>query len=41
MTEPIQLFEDEQLSWTNRVDNLVVRLYWLIFRNQIPDLEYD
>ena len=41
MTEPIQLFEDEQLSWTNRVDNLVVRLYWLIFRNQIPDLEYE
>lgn len=31
--KPVQLFTDKTLSATNRVDDLIVRLYWLIYRN--------
>lgn len=36
--QPIQIYGDKELSMTNRIDNLVVCLYWLIYRNQFPDL---
>lgn len=39
--KPIQLYSDKALSLTNRIDNLVVRLYWLIFHTQRPELAYD
>lgn len=35
---PVQLYPDADFSQMNRLDNLIVRLYWLIFRNQYPDL---
>lgn len=40
-TRPVQLYTDRTLSLTNRIDNLVVRLYWLIFHSQRPELAYD
>lgn len=33
--------DDDGKSATQRVDDLIVRLYWLIFRNQNPSLKYD
>ncbi len=30
----LQLYGDDQRSTTNRLDDLVVRLYWLIYRNE-------
>lgn len=30
----VQLYGDDQRSATNRLDDLVVRLYWLIYRNE-------
>ena len=32
---------DENGINNNRIDDLIVRLYWLIFRNQFPELVYD
>jgi len=32
---------DEQGLNSNRIDDLIVRLYWLMFRNQCPELIYD
>jgi hypothetical protein len=29
----VQLYGDRQRSETNRIDDLIVRLYWLIYRN--------
>lgn len=37
----VQLYGDNERSHTQRIDDLIVRLYWLIFRNQFPDLVYD
>lgn len=31
--QPVKLFADEELSLLNRLDDLIVRLYWLIWRN--------
>jgi hypothetical protein len=31
--QPVQLFGDAERSATNRLDDLVVRLYWLIYKN--------
>jgi hypothetical protein len=33
VVKPVQLFGDKQLSTINRIDDLIVRLYWLIYRN--------
>ncbi|MBZ0277122.1 MAG: TIR domain-containing protein [Anaerolineae bacterium] len=33
VVKPVQLYGDKTLSSTNRVDDLIVRLYWLIYRN--------
>lgn len=35
---PVQLYADKALSHMNRLDDLIVRLYWLIFRGQYPDM---
>lgn len=37
--KPVQLFDDVYglNEMANRIDDLIVRLYWLIFRNQYPD----
>ena len=37
-TKPVQLWEDDHLSRANRIDNLVMRLYWLIFHNQYHEM---
>ena len=37
-TRPVQLWSDAELSQANRIDNLVMRLYYLIFHNQIADM---
>lgn len=36
----VQLMENGQIN-NNRIDDLIVRLYWLIFRNQFPELVYE
>ncbi|MBI5930734.1 MAG: toll/interleukin-1 receptor domain-containing protein [Chloroflexi bacterium] len=36
----VQLVDENGLS-LNRVDDIIVRLYWLIFRNQYPELVYE
>lgn len=36
----VPLIENGQIN-NNRIDDLIVRLYWLIFRNQFPDLVYE
>ncbi len=33
MIKPVQLYGDDELSAINRIDDLIVRLYWLIYRN--------
>ncbi|MCB9452578.1 MAG: toll/interleukin-1 receptor domain-containing protein [Anaerolineaceae bacterium] len=33
VVKPVQLYGDKTLSTTNRIDDLIVRLYWLIYRN--------
>lgn len=33
VVKPVQLFSDKELSATNRIDDLIVRLYWLIYHN--------
>lgn len=33
VVKPVQLYGDKTLSTINRVDDLIVRLYWLIYRN--------
>ncbi|MDX2162996.1 MAG: hypothetical protein SF162_16895 [bacterium] len=38
---PVQLYPDAAFSLMNRLDTLIVRLYWLIFRNQYPELVYE
>ncbi|MCB9452657.1 MAG: hypothetical protein H6672_14560 [Anaerolineaceae bacterium] len=37
----VPLWADKNLSHENKIDDLIVRLYWLIFRNQFPELAYD
>lgn len=39
----IRLYQEEnrQVINFNRVDDLIVRLYWMIFRNQFPELVYE
>lgn len=37
----VDLFEHDGLSSVNRIDDLIIRLYWLIFRNQFPELVYE
>ena len=37
----ILLYDDGNLSRIHHIDDLIVRLYWLIFRNQFPELVYD
>ncbi len=36
----VQLVNENGLNH-NRIDDLIVRLYWLIFRNQFPELVYE
>lgn len=36
----VQLYDQNRLN-NNRIDDLIVRLYWLIFRNQFPELMYE
>ncbi|MEP7288432.1 MAG: TIR domain-containing protein [Chloroflexota bacterium] len=42
VVKPVQLYSDSQLSATNRLDDLIVRLYWLNYRTtQGNNLEWD
>ncbi len=36
----VQLVDENGLN-NNRIDDLIIRLYWLMFRNQFPELVYD
>jgi hypothetical protein len=39
----IRLYQEDMPTEinNNRIDDLIVRLYWLIFRNQFPELVYE
>ena len=38
---PVQLYGDEELSMTNHIDDLIVRLYWLIYnRTRHRELQF-
>ncbi len=41
LVQPIQLYGDHERPHTHRLDDLIVSLYWLIYRNTHGDTELD
>ncbi len=41
VVQPIQLYGDHERSHTQRLDDLIVSLYWLIYRNTHGDMDLE